>query len=138
MVLTIVISQLQFDKGGLRPCCADCAVHTVVDIPAVAQRQSLMVQTVCLTIDIPQLLYKVVDIPVVHDRADFPVMVQMPFPMVQTARRTMVFPQFVLDKVIVVPVVQNERDLLVPSWRRLLLWFSSYGTAHHRVDELMG
>ena len=64
-----------------------------------------MVQTVRQTIDIPQLLYKVVDVPVVHDRADFPVVVQMPFPMVQTVRRTMVFPQFVLDKVIVVPVV---------------------------------
>ena len=63
----------------------------VVDISFAAQRQSLMVQTVCLTIDIHQLLYKVVDIPVVHDRADFPVVVQMPFPMVQTARRTMVF-----------------------------------------------
>ena len=91
----------------------------VVDISFAAQRQSLMVQTVCLTIDVHQLLYKVVDIPVVHDRADFPVVAQRPFPMVQTARRTMVFPQFVLDKVIDVPVVQVERDLLVPSWRRL-------------------
>ena len=39
--------------------------------------------------------------------------------MVQTVRRTMVFPQFVLDKVIVVPVVRVERVPHVPSWRRL-------------------
>ena len=108
----------------------------VVCFSFAAQRQCLMVQTLCQTIDIPQLLNtvadvpvvrsyrfsradKVVDVPVVHDRADFPVVVQMPLPMVQTVRRTMVFPQFVLDKVIVGPVVQVERDSHVPSWRRL-------------------
>ena len=93
----------------------------VVDISFAAQTRSLMVQTVrqTKTIAVHQLLYKVVDIPVVHDRADFPVVVQRSFPKVQTVCLTLVFPQFVLGKVIVVPVVQVERDPLVPSWRRL-------------------
>ena len=38
----------------------------VVDISFAAQRQSLMVQTVRRTIDIPQLLYMVIDVPVVR------------------------------------------------------------------------
>ena len=38
----------------------------VVDISFAAQRQSLMVQTVRRTTDIPQLLYTVIDVPVVQ------------------------------------------------------------------------
>ena len=93
-----------------------------------------MVQTVRQTIDIPQL---VVDMPDVHDCADFPVVVQMPFSMVQTVRRTMLFPQFVLDKVIVVPVVQVERDPHVPSWRRLLCSHGCTRCGSLRVGQLI-
>ena len=69
----------------------------------------------------------------------FPVVVQMPFPMVQTVRRTMVFPQFVLDKVIVVPVVQymcrRGEDSRAPT---VALVVDFVGAAHYRVDELIG
>ena len=78
----------------------------VVDISFVAQRQSLMVQTVRLTMDIPQLLNTVADVPVAQVQqfvrscgrqlrshscssvvslgkvVDIPVMVQMQIPLV--------------------------------------------------------
>ena len=111
---TIEISQLQFVLGGR---CPYCQVVQVVHFPVVTHMRLLMVQILCQTIDIPQLLTrwsmsllcKIVQI--------FPVVVQMPFLMVQTVRRTMEFPQFVFHKGIDVPVVQVERDPQVPSWR---------------------
>ena len=69
-----------------------------------------MVQTAD-TAESPQLQsFQVVDISFAAQRKSL---------MVQTVRRTMLFPQFVLDKVIVVPVVQVERAPHVLSWRRL-------------------
>ena len=50
---TIEISQLQFVLGGR---CPYCQVVQVVHIPVVAHMRLLMVQTLCQTIDIHQLL----------------------------------------------------------------------------------
>ena len=106
---TIEFSQLQFALGGR---CPYCRVVQVVHFPVVALMRLLMVQTLCPTIDFPQLLTRWSTSLLCMIVQIFPVVVQMPFPMVQTVR------QFVLDKVIVVPVVQVERDPHVPSWRR--------------------
>ena len=53
----------------------------VVDTSFVAQRQFLMVQTVRLTIDIAQLLYTVIDVPIVQvEQVHFPVVAQCQSP----------------------------------------------------------
>ena len=59
---------------------------TFVDIPFVAQRQFPMVQTVRRTIVLPQLLFTVIDVPVVQVvQVYFHVAALRLFPMVQTA-----------------------------------------------------
>ena len=124
------------------PC---CQVVQVVHIPVVALLRLLMVQTLCQTIDIPQLLTWWLTSLLCMIVQILPVVVQTPFPMVQTVRRTMVFPQFVLNKVIDVPVVQVERDIHM--CRRgedcraptvALSWLSSCGAAHRLGVGLMG
>ena len=76
----------------------------VVDISFVAQRQSLMVQTVRQTINFLQLLYKVVDVPVCRS-CRFSCRGAEACPMVQTVW-TVVIPQLqFLDMVIDAPVV---------------------------------
>ena len=107
-------------------------VVQVVHIPVVALMRLLMIQTLCQTIDIPQLLTRWLTSLLCMIVQILPVVVQTPFSMVQTVRRTMVFPQFVLNKVLVVPVVQVERDPHVPSW------LSSCGAAHRLGVGLIG
>ena len=66
-LLTVDSPQLQFIQ--------------VVDISFVAQRQSLMVQTVRRTTDAPQLLYTVIDVPAVQvEQVHFPVVAQRQVP----------------------------------------------------------
>ena len=78
----------------------------VVDISFAAQRQSLMVQTVRQTIDFLQLLYKVVDVPVVQVVQISPSWRRGRF---QTVRLTMDIPQL-LNTMADVPVVRFHRS----------------------------
>ena len=80
------------------------------------------------TVESPQLQFQVVGISFAAQRRSL---------MVQTVRRTMLFPQFVLGKVIVVPVVQVERDPLVPSWRRLSCSHGCTRCGFLRVGQLI-
>ena len=101
-----------------------------------------MVQTVRQTIDIPQLLHMVVDVPVYRSSRFTSPSRRRGKSMVQTVRLTMDIPQL-LNTVFVVPVVRSCSSR-VQTWRRQS---SSHGcsrcefrrgAAHHRVDELMG
>ena len=95
-----------------------------VDIPFVLQRQILMVQLFLQTIDFPQLLYKVVDVPVCRS-CRFPCRGAEACPMVQTVW-TIVIPQVqFLDMVIDAPVVLVCR-FPVPSW-----WRQSSSHSYH-------
>ena len=68
------------------------SVFMFVDIPFVLQRQILMVQTFLQTIDFPQLLFKVVDVPVSRSSRFISPSWRSAVPIVQTVRRTIFFP----------------------------------------------
>ena len=81
------------------------------------QRPIPTIQTVCRTTEFPQLLHKVIDVPVVQVEQVVHISV------VKHGRLPMVFrttetPQFLVGKVADVPVVQVEQVPLVPSGRR--------------------
>ena len=90
----------------------------VVDISFAAQRQSLMVQTVCQTIDILQLLYKVVDVPVSWSSRFTSPSWRRGRSIVQTVRLTKDIPQL-LNTAAVVPVVRSCSSR-IQTWRRQL------------------